>query len=88
MSLLCQKASNSFPLSLGKKQISWVSQESVVVKNPPANAGDIRDTGWIPESGRSLGEGNDNPHQYSCQENPLQRGIWWVTMASQRVRHD
>ena len=87
MSLLCQKASNSFPLYLGKKQISWASQESVVVKNSPANAGDIRDTGWIPESGRSPGEGNDNPHQYSCQENPLQRGIWWVTMASQKVRH-
>ena len=88
MSLLCQKTSNSFPLCLGKKQISWACQESVVVKNLPANAGDIRDTGWMPESGRSPGEGNDNPHQYSCWENPLQRGIRWVTMGSQRVRHD
>ena len=40
-------------------------------KNPPANAGDIRDTGSIPGSGRSLGEGNGNPLQYSCLENHM-----------------
>ena len=41
-----------------------------VVKNPPANAGDKRDTGWIPGLGRSLGGGHGNPLQYSCLENP------------------
>ena len=42
----------------------------LVVKNPPANAGDIRDTGSVPGSGRSDGEGNGNLLQYSCLENP------------------
>ena len=41
-----------------------------MVKNSPANAGDVRDAGLIPGSGRSPGEGNDNPLQYSCLENP------------------
>ena len=45
-----------------------------MVKNPPANAGDIRDSGSIPGSGRSPGEENDNPLQYSCLENPRDRG--------------
>ena len=45
-------------------------------KNPPANAGDIRDVGSIPESGRSPGGGNDYPLQYSCLENPIGRGAW------------
>ena len=43
--------------------------DSAVVKNPPTNAGDIRDAGLIPGSGRSPGEGNGNPLQYSCLEN-------------------
>ena len=51
----------------------------LVVKNSPANAGDIRDTGLIPGSERFPGEGNDNPLQYSCLRNPMDRGIWWVT---------
>ena len=51
-----------------------------MVKNPPANAGDIRDAGSIPESERSLGGGNGNPLQYSCLENPKDRGAWWVTV--------
>ena len=45
-----------------------------MVNNPLANAGDVRDTGSIPGSGRSPGEGNGNPLQYSCQENPMDRG--------------
>ena len=45
-----------------------------MVKNPPANAGDIRDMGSIPESGRSPGEGNGYPLQYSCLGNPIDRG--------------
>ena len=47
-----------------------------VVKNPPANAGDIGDVGSIPGLGRSPGGGNGNPLQYSCLENPLDRGAW------------
>ena len=49
------------------------------VKNPPANAGDARDTVWIPGSGRSPGVGNGNPLQYSCLKNPIDRGAWWAT---------
>ena len=49
-----------------------------VVKNPPANAGDVRDTSLIPGSGRFPGEGNGNPFQYTCLENPMFRGAWWV----------
>ena len=51
-----------------------------VVKNLPASAGGIRDTGSIPGSGRSPGEGNGNPLQYSCLENPMDRGAWWATV--------
>ena len=51
-----------------------------VVKNPPANAGDVRDTGLIPESERSPREGNGNPLQYSCLENPMDRGTWQATV--------
>ena len=46
-----------------------------VVENPPVNS---EDTGSVPESGRSLGEGNGNPFQYSCLENPMDRGGWWA----------
>ena len=48
-----------------------------MVKNPPANAGDM---GLIPGLGRSPGEGNGNPFQYSCLENPMDRGAWWATV--------
>ena len=48
-----------------------------MVKNPPANAGDSNS---IPGSGRSPGEGNGNPFQYSCLENPMNRGAWWATV--------
>ena len=55
-----------------------------VVKNPPASAGDAGDVGLIPGLGRSPGEGNGSPLQYSCLENPMDRGA----MGSRRVRHD
>ena len=48
-----------------------------VVKNPAANAGDM---GLIPGLGRSSREGNGNPLQYSCLENPIDRGAWWATV--------
>ena len=51
-----------------------------VVKNPPADAGDAADAGSIPELGRSPGEGNENPLQSSCLENPMDRGAWWATI--------
>ena len=47
------------------------------MENPPANAGD---PGSIPSSGRSPGEGGDNLLQYSCLENPMDRGDWWATV--------
>ena len=50
-----------------------------MVKNPPANAGDTRDVGLIPESGRSPGGGHGNPFQFSCLENPMDRGAWRAT---------
>ena len=50
-----------------------------VVKNPPANAGDARDTGSLPGLGQSPGEGNDNPLWYSCLGNPMDRGAWQAT---------
>ena len=54
----------------------WASQEALVVKNLPGNAEDVRDTSSIPGSGRSPKEGHGNPLQYSCLENPIDRGIW------------
>ena len=50
---------------------------SSVAKSMTANAGDM---GLIPGSGRSLGEGNGNPFQYSCLGNPMDRGSWWATV--------
>ena len=50
------------------------SQLALVVKNPPASAEDVRDAGLIPGLGRSAREGNGNPFQYSCLENPMDRG--------------
>ena len=49
-----------------------------VVKNLPANAGDARDMGSIPELGRYPEEGNGNPLQYSSLVNPMNRGAWWA----------
>ena len=52
------------------------SQGALVVKNPPSNARDIRDTSSIPGLGRSSGGGRGNTLQYSCLENPMDRGAW------------
>ena len=60
-----------------------------MVKNPPANAGDIREVDLIPGSGRSPAERNGNPLQYSWLENPMDTGAWQaVVHRLQRVRHD
>ena len=59
-----------------------------VVKNLPANSGDIGDMCSIPGWGRSPGEGNGNPFQYSCLGNPMDRGAWWTTVHGVAKRHD
>ena len=58
-------------------------------KNSSTDAGDIRDEGLIPGSGRYPGGGNDNPPQYSCLENSMDRGAWWAVCSPQdhRVGH-
>ena len=60
--------------------ILWASQMPLVVKNLPGNAGDVRDRGSIPGLGRSPGGGHGNPLQYSCLENPMDRGAGGVTV--------
>ena len=55
---------------------------ALVVKNPPANTGDIRDESSISRLGRPPGEENGNPLQYSCLENPMDRGAWQSTVHS------
>ena len=63
----------------------------LVVKNPLANAGDLRrDTGSIPGLERSPGGRHGNPLQYSCLENPMDRGAWWATVNGnlKRVRYN
>ena len=56
------------------------SQAALMVKNPPANAGDVRDLNLIPGLGRSLGGGHGYPLQHSCLENPMDRGAWWAAV--------
>ena len=51
-----------------------------MVRNPPANAGDVREAGSIPALGRSPGGGNGNALQYSCLENSMDRGAWWAVV--------
>ena len=71
-------------ISLGfleyRSMTGGASQVALMVKNPPANAGDGRDTGSIPGSGRSPGGRHGNPLQYSCLENPMDRGTWKATV--------
>ena len=58
----------------------WASQVVLVVQNLPANSGDVSNAGSIPGWGRSPEGGHDNPLQYSCLENPMDRGAWWATV--------
>ena len=57
---------------------------ALVVKNLPINAGDIRDVGSVPGTGRSPGGGHDNPLQYSCLKNPMDRGACWAAQGRKR----
>ena len=59
-----------------------------MVRNPPANAVDIRDVGLIPGLGRFLGGGHGNTVQYSGLENPMDRGAWQSTVHGHKVGHD
>ena len=70
------------PLSATKKNKKDVAlaQVVLVVKNLPANAGGITDVGLSPGLGRSPGRGHGNPLQYSCLENPIDRGVWWAAV--------
>jgi len=58
----------------------WASQMALVVKNPPANTRNIKDVGLIAGSGRFHGGEHGNPLQYSCLENPMDRGAWRATV--------
>ena len=66
--------------SSSSNDIGWGFPAGTGVKNPSASAGDTGDAGSIPGSGRSPGGGNGNPLQYSCLENPVDKGAWWVTV--------
>ena len=68
---------NNFLMPKSRVIISTDFPGGSVVKNPPASAGDVNS---IPGLGRSPGEGNGNSLQYSCLENPLDRGTWWATV--------
>ena len=60
--------------------VTWASQVVLVVKNPPANAGDLRDVGSVPGWGISLGGGQGNLLQYSCLENSMGRETWQASV--------
>ena len=62
----------------GPLKMNRASQVMLAIKNLPANAGDARDTGSVPVSGRSPGGGHGNPLQYSCLETPMDRGAWRI----------
>ena len=89
----CSKSPNGDWIFLGKlttkekmEGVSYCPKPGgSVVKNPPASAGD---TGSIPGLGRSPGEGNDNPLQFSCLENPMDRRVWHATVHGVTKSHD
>ena len=64
---------------MGGVVVLGASQVVLVVKNPPANAGDVRDVGSTPGSGRAPGGGHGSSLLYSCLGNPMDRGAWWAT---------
>ena len=73
--------------SLIGKELRWTVGFPLAqgFKEPTCSAEDARDTGSIPGSGRSPGEGNGNPLQYCCLENPVDRGLWRATVGHDRV---
>ena len=78
-------------LTVGHQSIQWNTVQqwkglsywfflALMVKNPPTDAGDLRDMGSIPGSERSPGEGSGYPLQNPCLENPMDKGAWWATV--------
>ena len=65
------------------KVADWASRVMLMIKNPPANAGEVRDMDSAPGLKKSPGGQCGNPIQCSCMENPMERGAWWATV--QRV---
>ena len=82
-------ASRDPVITLTQPSAFCASQVALVVKNPPGNAGDLKDMGSIPGLGRSPGEGNGNPLQDSCLENSMDRGAWKATVHGvPKIGHD
>ena len=80
---------NKHSVNVSDPPATWASQVLLMVKNLPANAGDVRDPGSIPGLGRSPGGGHGNSLRYSCLENPMDREPGQLqSIALQRVRHD
>ena len=80
---ICMAESLRCSLETTTTLLNWLypnrtSQVGLLVKNLPANAGDVRDTGLVPGLGRSPEDGNGNPLQHSCLGNPMDRGAWWA----------
>ena len=78
-SRIAECVSTSF-FFVAKSYTIWASQVMWMIKNPPANAGDIKDAGSMSGLGRSPGRRHGNPLQYSCLENPMDRGVWQSTV--------
>ena len=76
---MASKPQQLFILKLAKLLFKLFILYGGMVKKLPDNEGDIRDRGLIPGSGRSPGGGHGNPLEYSCLENPMDRGVWWAT---------
>ena len=76
----CKELDMTEQLSTAQQDRLRAFQVALVVKNPTVEAGDIRDMRSIPGSGRSPGGGPGNSSQYSCLENPMDRGAWWATV--------
>ena len=81
---VCNGEFQVFPEEMGASQVA------LAVNNPPANVGDMEDSGLIPGLGRPPGGGHGNPLQYSCLENSMDRGSWggYNPQGHRRVRHD
>ena len=65
---------------MDEPETHYTSQVVQEVRNPPADAGDIRDSGSVPRPGRSPGGGHGNPLHYFCLENPMDSGAWWAVV--------
>ena len=77
--LTCRIFKKRLEMNLSTKP-KWYSQVTLVEKNLPANAGEVRNVGSFPGSGRSPEGKHGNPLQYSCLENPMDRVAWWTTV--------